>query len=108
VKDHPAVDKFTPVAETLETEVVDEEVAVDRPGEANEGRHHLLVGANGIDEVAVLVPLDIRGKTSSRTNFTAGSGECGLMSVQKTDTPLSWSMRATEVFLPTPISAALP
>ncbi len=45
---------------------------------------------------------------SSRTNLTEGPGECGLMSVQKTDTPLSWSMRATAVFLPTPISAALP
>ncbi len=46
MQDYPAVDEFTPVAEALETEVVDEEVAVDRPGEANEGRHHLLVGPN--------------------------------------------------------------
>jgi len=62
VQDYPTVDEFPPVAEIFETEVINEEIAVYGLGEANEGGHHLLVGSNGIDEIAVHVQLDIGGE----------------------------------------------
>ena len=60
VQDDTAVDDLTTVAVTLETEVIDEEVAVNGPGETDEGGHHLLVGPYRINEVAAPVEPGLR------------------------------------------------
>jgi len=60
VEDNSAVYQLTAILEPFEPKVIYQEIAINFPGEGNQGRHHFLMRPDRIDQVKTHVKRHIR------------------------------------------------